>query len=134
MVRCVSLNDRVAPRMADSTVTKDAGVEPATHRFLRDWRKLSGLTQQEVAERIGVVHSTVQKWETGEVPVSLRRLETLAPLYQAWHPGLLLLSAPRDAEQLGRLRSMWQTLRDMEPADVDLLLALARRLARTTAA
>lgn len=36
---------------------------------LRIWRKGQGLTQQELAERLGVARPTVNRWEAGVQPM-----------------------------------------------------------------
>lgn len=33
---------------------------------LREYRKRLGLTQKQIAEKIGVTQATVQRWETGK--------------------------------------------------------------------
>lgn len=35
---------------------------------LRDWRKIEDLNQAEAAGVIGVTHSAVSKWESGQIP------------------------------------------------------------------
>lgn len=44
-------------------------------------RKLVGLTQEKVAEQIGVEKETVSRLETGDIPVSLERLEQLSIIF-----------------------------------------------------
>lgn len=99
---------------------------PNAHRFLRAWRKKAGLTLEQVAEAEGVGHSAVHKWEKGEVPVTLPRLESLARLYGARHP-FELLFAPGDQEQAGQLVRAWNVLQHMPPADAQAWLQLGER-------
>ena len=49
---------------------------------LREERKLSGLTQMEVAEALGVCHQTVSMWETGKADLTLRDAHRLMMLYR----------------------------------------------------
>ncbi len=37
-----------------------------TGKFIKDMRKAQGLTQRELAERLGISEKTVSKWETGK--------------------------------------------------------------------
>jgi transcriptional regulator with XRE-family HTH domain len=48
---------------------------------LRPWRKASGFTLQEVAERLGVTHSSILRYEKGAVKPSPEILTALAELY-----------------------------------------------------
>lgn len=45
--------------------------------FIREARRRSGLTQQELAERLGTTQSVIARWETG------RRSPTIETLYRA---------------------------------------------------
>lgn len=102
---------------------------PNAHRYLRDWRKQAGLTLEQVADHEGVGHSAVHKWEKGDVPVTLPRLESLARLYGATHP-FELLFAPDARDQAGQLRKAWELLQDMSPADAASWLQVGERLAK----
>lgn len=44
-------------------------------------RKKSGLSQEEVAEKLGVSRQTISKWETGETLPDIRQSKRLAVLY-----------------------------------------------------
>lgn len=44
-------------------------------------RKKSGLSQEEVAEKLGISRQTVSKWETGETLPDIRQSKRLAVLY-----------------------------------------------------
>lgn len=48
---------------------------------LNDARKNSGLTQKEVAERLGVSRQTISKWELDETLPDIRQSKRLAELY-----------------------------------------------------
>lgn len=48
---------------------------------LNDARKNSGLTQEEVAERLGVSRQTISKWELDETLPDIRQSKRLAELY-----------------------------------------------------
>lgn len=99
----------------------------STHRHLRAWRRKVGLTLEQVAERLGVGHSAVHKWESGEVPVTLPRLESLAQLYGAKHP-FELLFPPGEGNQAGALAEAFAILQVMSPGDRDAWLQVGRRM------
>lgn len=44
-------------------------------------RKKSGLSQEEVAEKLGISRQTISKWETGETLPDIRQSKRLAVLY-----------------------------------------------------
>lgn len=44
-------------------------------------RKKSGLTQEEVAEKLGVSRQTISKWETDDTLPDIRQSKKLAVLY-----------------------------------------------------
>ena len=45
-------------------------------------RKKSGMSQEEVAERLGVSRQTISKWETDETLPDIRQSKILASLYR----------------------------------------------------
>ncbi|MDD2956895.1 MAG: helix-turn-helix transcriptional regulator [Oscillospiraceae bacterium] len=48
---------------------------------LSNARKKSGLSQEEVAEKLGVSRQTVSKWETGETVPDIRQSKRMSVLY-----------------------------------------------------
>ena len=48
---------------------------------LRRWRERAGLTQSQVANRIGVIQTTISFWELGRNGVPTDQLATLAKMY-----------------------------------------------------
>lgn len=49
---------------------------------LAEARRNAGLTQEAVAEKLGVSHQTISKWETDETLPDIRQSKRLADLYQ----------------------------------------------------
>ena len=47
-------------------------IDVAAGRGVRDHRERSGLSQQELADKLGVGQSSMAKWERGDVPMRLR--------------------------------------------------------------
>jgi transcriptional regulator with XRE-family HTH domain len=56
---------------------------------LREARLQAGLTVREVAERIGLKHSAIVKYENGVIVPSIERLQALAQLYDLTIAALL---------------------------------------------
>ena len=62
-------------------------------------RRQAGLSQEELAERLGISRQAVGKWENGTATPELQKLRELARLYQITL-GELLGDAPAPAEPL----------------------------------
>jgi DNA-binding XRE family transcriptional regulator len=45
---------------------------------IMDLRKESGLTQQQLADKIGVPQPTIARWETGNGNITMKNLEKIA--------------------------------------------------------
>lgn len=98
-----------------------------THVFLKEWRKLHGLTLEALAEQTGKSVSTLSGWERGERQVDLADLTHLANFYGV-HPSALLLH-PQDANPtLEAMRAASEIARTMEADAVADWLAVGRKL------
>lgn len=64
---------------------------------LREARKQRGISQTEVAERLGVARQTVSRWECGESDPTLENLRGLADVY-GMTVDALLNGAPESGE------------------------------------
>ncbi len=53
-----------------------------TGRFLQELRKEKGLTQEQLAEQMGVARRTVSRWETGSNMPDMDILIDLSDLYE----------------------------------------------------
>ena len=77
-------------------------------------RKKSGLTQENVAEKLGVSRQTISKWETGETLPDIRQSKAMAVLY---HMTLdELIEYDFDEEQA---RQMIDSVSDQAQAKID---------------
>lgn len=63
--------------------------------FFREWRKFRGLTQEQLAERIGVSTATISQLESGKQGFTDNTLEALAAELHCG-PGDLLMRNPLD--------------------------------------
>ena len=118
-----------------------------TSERIRDARKALGLTQMELAEKVGVKHSAIHKYETGLV-VNLKR-ETINALAQALEvsPSWLMCLdgndetvAPKDdglTDYLEMLRNrpecrmLFSVAKDATKDDVEKAVAIIEALRKT---
>lgn len=63
-------------------------------------RKKSGLSQEEVAEKLGVSRQTISKWETDETLPDIRQAKRLAGLYHLTLDDLIAFDA--EVEEIQR--------------------------------
>lgn len=108
--------------------------------YLREWRKASGLTLEQAADRverasearadagptarpISMTHATLSRIERGKLPYSQMLLEILAQVYRTDRASLIM----RDPSDPEGLWSIWEQLRPVERAQaVEVLKALHR--------
>lgn len=87
--------------MGDSEIFRAIG-----HR-LRARRRLLGLTQRAVADGCGLTFQQIQKYETGQVTLSVARLIALAQVLQAPVGDLISGLDPHSAGQPPTTRGQW---------------------------
>jgi transcriptional regulator with XRE-family HTH domain len=82
--------------------------------FIKEWRKFSGLTQEQLAERIGVAVSTISQLETGKQGYSQPTLEAIADALGREPADLLMRKPPSkedpDLDPNAGMWSIWETL------------------------
>lgn len=78
--------------------------------FIKEWRKYRGLSQDKLAERIGVDRSYVSKIESGKKRYDQPFLEAAAEVLSC-EPADLLVRNPTDPEGIW---SIWDTLKPVE--------------------
>ena len=106
------------------------------------YRKKAGLSQEELAGRVGVSRQAVSKWELGDAAPEVDKLRALAREFGVTVDELLSEEAPREPEQappprhsptagwLGRMVSRWGWLAGVYIALSGLGVALVGGLAR----
>lgn len=95
-------------------------------KHLAAWRIARDMTLEEAAEKLDVAHTTVSRWERGELPISSRRLVDLCRLYTVT-PAQLLIS-PEEAQAEARLAEIRALLDGIDPEAYDHLKYVAARL------
>lgn len=88
------------------------------------WRVRKGLSQEQVANILGVNKSTIHRWETGKRAVDLNDLNRLAAIYEV-DPVALLLS-PNDIDLAKKLTEAKAILERAAPDAGDRWLATGR--------
>ena len=54
------------------------GPKKPVRLYLAEWRDLRGLSQEQLANRIGSTKSSISRWETGERDITLGALSAIA--------------------------------------------------------
>jgi len=108
----------------------DAHVRRAFGARLKELRAHAGLTQEDLAERLGKSRETVQKMETGRHAAPLPDLFHLAAVFQITIADLLdIADQPnRDTDHRRALREHIKTLRHEDPQTIRRLTKIARAL------
>ena len=57
------------------------------HQNLKELRKIAGITQEEVAQQVGLTRQAISSYEAGRTRPDLEMLGKLAALYQTDLPG-----------------------------------------------
>lgn len=86
--------------------------------FIKEWRKFRGLTQEQLAERIGVAVSTISQLETMKQGYSQPTLEALADALGCEPADLLM----RNPGQPNEIWSIWENLD--QPAKIQAIQIL----------
>lgn len=72
----------------------------ALHDRLKEARRRTGMSQELVAERLGISRQAVTKWELGQSRPSAKNLQALAELYQMSPEDLLADTRRKDSGQI----------------------------------
>ena len=101
-------------------ISQTVGAAIASHRVR------AGLTQEDVAERLGVGNEAISRLERGIVLPSIPRLSELAELFDCRIDELLLTASDRVPDQVAAMESH---LSDLSPEDRAFILNQARATA-----
>lgn len=92
--------------------------------FIREWRKHRGLTQEQLAERIGITKSYLSKIESGKKRYDQPFLEAAAEVLQC-EPADLIIRDPSDPD------GIWSIWDQLQPAQRTQVVEIAKTLKRT---
>jgi len=92
--------------------------------YIREWREFRGLTQVQLAERIGIDKSYLSKIENGKRRYDQPFLEAAAVVLQC-APADLIIRNPLDPD------GIWSIWDDLEPAARQQVVAIAKTFKRT---
>jgi transcriptional regulator with XRE-family HTH domain len=93
---------------------------------LRAWREFRHLSQERVAEALGKRHTTIGRWERGQMKLSTADLEALASLYGATVHQLQM--PPEAADLVARLDRAQAILAGLSKEDLDYWIGMGERL------
>jgi len=85
----------------------------AMANFLREWRKLSDKTLVEVATVLGTTHTTILRYERGQMKVPAEVINALAEIYSCVPAELQF--APEDRASGRRIHEAITLLNDLDP-------------------
>ncbi|MFC7091154.1 helix-turn-helix domain-containing protein [Halomonas salifodinae] len=108
--------------MVEATVSKPAD---RIGRAIARHRTRSGLTQDQVAERLGIGTEAVSRMERGLVTPNIARLFELAVLFDCEAADLLRDISPLPDDQARRIRGHLERL---SPSDRELVITLVDQL------
>jgi len=109
---------RVIPRFKKTTGAR-------RRIFVKEWRKFRGLTQEQLAERVGLVVSNVSQLEQGRQGYSQEGLESIADALQC-DPGQLLNVDPTQGDGIW---SLWEVAK---PAERQMIVNIAKQVVGKT--
>ena len=75
-------------------------------RFLNDLRKNKGMTQKEVADRLGVLPQTISKWETGRGFPDIEFVPALAEIFGVSTDTILSGKLSINIKEIGNVKKM----------------------------
>ncbi len=73
-------------------------------RFLCELRKAKGMTQKQVADKLGIVPKTVSKWETGRGFPDVSMVSLLAEIFGVSEKAILMGDLKTNSEETGNMK------------------------------
>lgn len=105
-------------------VTPRFKAQKARH-YIREWRKYRGLTQEQLAERIGVTHGALSQLERGIINYTQPTLEILAEALSC-EPADLIMRDPSS-----EVWTIYDTLKSLPERDLKQITAIIDVMKRT---
>ena len=97
---------------------------PGQRHHIKEWRKYRGLTQEQLAERIGIARSYLTKIERGTRRYDQPFLEAAAEALRC-EPGDIITRNPSDPE------SIWSIWDQLNPLERQQAIAVIRAIKAT---
>lgn len=97
---------------------------PKRGHFIREWRKYRELTQDQLAERIGINRAYLSKIESGKRRYDQPFLEAAAEVLRC-EPADLIIRDPTDPD------GIWSIWDQLKPVERQQVVEIARTLKRT---
>lgn len=95
-----------------------------TGHFIKEWRKHRGLTQDQLAERIGINRAYLSKIESGKRRYDQPFLEAAADVLRC-DPADLIVRDPADPD------GIWSIWDQLKPAQRNQVVEIAKTIRRT---
>lgn len=95
--------------------------------YVKEWRKYRGLTQEQLAERIGKTHGAISQLETGKIDYTQGMIEALAEALRC-EPGDLL---SRNPTKEGAVVDLLRIMQGASEHEQDRIIRIARELLKT---
>lgn len=111
--------------MEGMTLTDSAQLKKLVGQAIARQRSLSGLKQEQVAERLGIGIEAVSRIERGIVMPNVERLFDFASIFGCEATELLSEASPRADDQASRISRL---LASLNQADRQLLVEMVERL------
>lgn len=111
----LSVNQKMAARANSFWVATGYGVrmKQQARLFIREWRKHRGLTQQRLADRLGVDKGTISKLENGKMPWDQKYILGIAEALGI-EPASLFM---RDPSQPDYAWTLWEQAKKLSPEE-----------------
>ena len=93
---------------------------------LRAWRESRKLTLEHVGNKLGVLHSTVQRWETANVMLQPATIRALAAIYECTPAELAFLPEHRERGQL--MHRLLTAFGKLDDRDAEAAVGIVERM------
>lgn len=97
---------------------------PLRRHFIKEWRKYRGLSQDALAERLGISKATLSRIENRRIPYSQDFLEACADMLMC-DPADLLMRNPSSPD------AVWSVWEQIPPTERDHAIEVLKTFRRT---